>query len=115
MLFRSVRIQLGAIVPAALILAAAVLVLGRLALKAQRHPPQTGVETMIGETARSRTALSADQPGQIDARGEIWRAISRAPVPAGAPVRIVAVDGLTLLVEPHDRGAAAEGANEWKA
>lgn len=109
-----VRIQLGAIVPAALILAAAVLALGRLALKAQRHPPQTGVETMIGETARARTALSAERAGQIDARGEIWRAVSRAPVPAGTPVRIVAVDGLTLLVEPHDRGTS-EGADEWKA
>jgi membrane-bound serine protease (ClpP class) len=109
-----VRVGLGTIVPAALVLAAGVLALGRLALKAQRHPPQTGVETMIGGTGRSRTALAPDVPGQIDARGEIWRAVSREPVPAGTPVRIVAVDGLTLLVEPHDRGNS-EGAHGWKA
>jgi membrane-bound serine protease (ClpP class) len=109
-----VRIELGTIVPAALLLAVGVLALGRLALKAQRHPAQTGIERMIGDTARARTALSADVPGQIDAHGEIWRAVSRDPVPAGTPVRIVAVDGLTLLVEPHDRGIS-EGAHEWKA
>ena len=109
-----VRVSLGTIVPAALVLAAGVLALGRLALQAQRHPPQTGVESMIGGTGRSRTALAPEVPGQIDARGEIWRAVSREPVPAGTPVRIVAVDGLTLLVEPHDHGNS-EGAHGWKA
>ena len=95
-----VRIHLGTVIPAALLLAAGVLGLGRLALKAQRHPPQTGVEAMVGERGRARTPLAAGIPGQIDAHGEIWRAVSRAPLPAGAPVRVVAVDGLTLLVEP---------------
>src|SRR5688572_23142225 len=97
-----VRIPLSTIVPAALLLAAAVLGLGRLALKAQRHPPQTGVETMIGAVARTRTAVAADTPGQVDARGEIWRAISREPIPPGSAVRVVAVEGLTLLVERAD-------------
>lgn len=100
-----VRIHLGTIVPAALLLAAGVLVLGRLALKAQRRPPQTGVDAMIGEIGRTRTPLAADTPGQIDARGEIWRAVSRVPVPAGAPVRVAGIDGLTLLVEPAERSA----------
>ena len=98
-----VRIPLATIVPAAVLLAAAVLGLGRLALKAQRHPPQTGVETMIGASARTRTPVAADAPGQVDAHGEIWRAISREPIPPGAAVRVVAIDGLTLLVEPADR------------
>jgi membrane-bound serine protease (ClpP class) len=100
-----VRVQLGTIVPAALLLAAAVLGLGRLALKAQRRPAQAGVETMIGEFGRTRTPLAAGTAGQIDARGEIWRAVSREPVPGGADVRIIGVDGLTLLVEPADPSA----------
>jgi membrane-bound serine protease (ClpP class) len=108
-----VHIRLTTLVPAALLLAAAVLGLGRLALKAQRRPPQTGVESMIGELGRTRTPLAADAAGQIDARGEIWRAVSREPVPAGSAVKIVAIDGLTLLVEPADR-SAAEGEQRWK-
>jgi membrane-bound serine protease (ClpP class) len=107
------RVSLGTIVPAAIVLAAAVLGLGRLALKAQRQPPQTGVESLIGETGRTRTLLEPGTPGQIDTRGEIWRAVSREPLPPGAPVRIVGVDGLTLLVEAHD-GTTSEGEHRWK-
>ena len=108
-----VRIHLGTVIPAALLLAAAVLGLGRLALQAQRRPPQTGVETMIGEIGRTRTPLAPDAPGQIDARGEIWRAVSREPLPAATSVRIAGIDGLTLLVEPLDR-FASEGDHAWK-
>lgn len=100
-----VRIHLGTIIPAALLLAAAVLGLGRLALKAQRRLPQTGVDAMIGELGRTRTPVAPDMPGQIDVRGEIWRAISREALPAGTAVRVVAIDGLTVLVERADRNA----------
>ena len=109
-----VRVGLGIIIPAALGLAVIVLVLGRLALQSQRRPPQTGVEAMIGEVGRTRTVVTPDMPGQIDARGEIWRAVSTEPVAAGAVVRIVAMNGLTLVVEPGP-DAASEGAHAWKA
>lgn len=100
-----VRIHLSTIIPAALLLAAGILGLGRLALQAQRRPPQTGVDAMIGEIGRTRTPVAPDLPGQIDARGEIWRAISREALPAGIAVRIVAINGLTVMVEPADRTA----------
>lgn len=104
-----VTVSLGALVPAALALAAGIFILGRLALKAQRRPPATGVDAMIGEVGRSRTALTPGVPGQVDARGEIWRAVSEVPIPVGAPVRIVAMQGLTALVEPVP--ATLEGAH----
>jgi membrane-bound serine protease (ClpP class) len=105
-----VQVHLGAILPAALAVAAAILLLGRLALEAQRRAPQTGAEAMIGDIGRTRTPLAPDTPGHIDVRGEIWRALSRTALPAGAPVRIVGIDGLTLLVEGlNDR--APEGAH----
>ena len=100
-----VHVSVGAIVPAALVLAVAILGLGRLALKAHRRPPQTGAEAMIGAIGRSRTPLTVDAPGQVDVRGEIWQATSRTPLPEGAPVRIVALHGLTLVVEPLDHAA----------
>jgi membrane-bound serine protease (ClpP class) len=109
-----VSASLGTIVPAAIVLAAAVLGLGRLGLQAQLQPPQTGVERLVGESGRTRTTLVPGTAGQIDTRGEIWRAVSREPLPPGTPVRIVAVDGLTLQVEPQD-GGPPEGAQGWKA
>jgi membrane-bound ClpP family serine protease len=54
---------------------------------------------MIGETGRSRTAVTSDASGQVDVHGEIWQAISREPLPAGVAVRIVSRSGLTLVVE----------------
>jgi membrane-bound serine protease (ClpP class) len=108
-----VRVSLAAILPAALLLAAGVFVLGRLALKAQRQPPETGAEGMIGVVGRSRTSLGPDTPGQIDAHGEIWRAVSRQPLAAGARVRVIAMDGLTTVVEPAPDGLTA-GDDGWR-
>lgn len=96
------QVGLGAIVPPALALAAIMLVLGRLALQARRRPAVTGSEGMIGAKGRARTPVAADTPGQIDVHGEIWRAVSRAPVAPGQPVRVIELNGLTLVVEPAD-------------
>ena len=95
-----VTVSLAIIVPAVLAVAAIVLFLGRLALAAQARPPTTGVEGMLGSEGWTRMPLSPDTPGQVDLHGEIWRAYSREPVPAGAKVRVVEVNGLTLVVEP---------------
>ena len=95
-----VTVSLTIIVPAVLAVAAIVLFLGRLALAAQARPPTTGVEGMLGSEGWTRMPLSPDTPGQVDLHGEIWRAYSREPVPAGAKVRVVEVNGLTLVVEP---------------
>ncbi|MBI3049478.1 MAG: nodulation protein NfeD [Acidobacteria bacterium] len=99
-----ITVGLTLVVPVVLGLAAIFLFLGRLALQAQARPPTTGAEGMIGEEGRARAPLAPDAPGPIDVHGEIWRAVSREPVPAGAKVRIVEVHGLTLLVEPADTG-----------
>jgi membrane-bound serine protease (ClpP class) len=95
-----VSVSLGIIVPAVLAVAAIVLFLGRLALTAQARPPSTGVEGLVGSEGLTRMPLVPDSPGQIDVHGEIWRAFSREPLPAGARVRVVEVNGLTLVVEP---------------
>jgi membrane-bound serine protease (ClpP class) len=95
-----VTVSLAIIVPAVLAVSAIVLFLGRLALAAQARPPTTGIEGMLGLEGWTRMPLSLDTPGQVDVRGEIWRAYSREPVPAGAKVRVVEVNGLTLVVEP---------------
>jgi membrane-bound ClpP family serine protease len=38
--------------------------------------------------------------GMVFVRGEYWSALSPTPVPAGAKVRVTAIDQLKLAVEP---------------
>ncbi len=67
--------------------------------------PTIGRETMIGEMG---TALAAVDPdGTVVVRGAPWRArTNRAtPIEAGGAVRVVAIDGLLLEVEPETGGA----------
>ena len=41
--------------------------------------------------------------GKVFVHGEIWDAVSEAPIPAGAPVEVVAVEGMVLRVRPHKK------------
>jgi membrane-bound serine protease (ClpP class) len=69
-----------------------------LVARAMVHPPVTGREALIGASGEARTSL--DPSGTVFVRGELWRASAERPVPAGEPVRVLSVDGLTLRVEP---------------
>ncbi|MGE0593694.1 MAG: nodulation protein NfeD [Vicinamibacterales bacterium] len=107
-----VTVGLGTIVPLVLGVAAVFLFLGRLALASQRAPAATGAEGLRGARGRARAALTPEQEGLVDLHGEIWRAISRAPVDPGQPVRVTAVHGLTLTVEPAVESTGAHGREE---
>ena len=70
----------------------------------QRRRAQVGAETLVGATARTVSALTPE--GQVQVNGELWRArTSGAEIVApGAEVRILALEGLTLVVEPLSEG-----------
>jgi membrane-bound serine protease (ClpP class) len=95
-----VHVSYGILVPVVLALTAIFLFLGRLALRAQRARPVSGAEGLIGERGVSLGPLTAGQPGQIRVHGEVWRAISDRDVAAGQEIRVRALDGLTLHVDP---------------
>ena len=97
-----VRVGYDVIVPAVIAISAIMLFLGRLALSSQRQRPVTGVEALVGATGTTLVALSPGQIGQIALHGEIWRARSAVSVPARDLVRVTAVDGLTVDVEPAE-------------
>ena len=67
--------------------------------------PTVGREGMIGEMGRAEVDVSPD--GVVLIQGARWRArTNRAtPIAAGAAVRVVAVAGLVLEVEPEAGGA----------
>jgi membrane-bound serine protease (ClpP class) len=67
--------------------------------------PTIGREWMIGEMG---AAVSAVEPeGTVRVREALWRArTNRAtPIAVGDPIRVVAIDGLVLEVEPEEGGA----------
>jgi membrane-bound serine protease (ClpP class) len=95
-----IEVGFGFIIPMALGFSAITLFLGRLALRSLRQRPVTGVDGMIAEVGHARDAFGPGASGSIDIHGELWRARSASHIAAGAPVRVTAVDGLTLVVEP---------------
>jgi membrane-bound serine protease (ClpP class) len=97
-----VQVSYGVILPVVAALAAIFLFLGRLALRAQRMRPATGVEGLQGELAVVLTPLGPDRDGQVRVHGEIWRATSPTAIGAGRSVRVTAVEGLTLQVQPAE-------------
>jgi len=104
-----IRVRYDIIIPVVLAMAGITLALGRLALRAQRQSPVTGVEALIGTPGRALTAIGPRSPGQVSLRGEIWTATSSTPLQAGDAVRIVAVNGLTLAVEAAEGPVQDEG------
>lgn len=72
-----------------------------LVLRARRNRVETGSEGMIGEIGVARTAVRGDE-GKVFVHGELWNAVSKGEVPEGARVRVAAVDGLHLIVEPAE-------------
>jgi membrane-bound serine protease (ClpP class) len=71
-----------------------------LALRARRNKVVTGQEGLIGEIGIVRAPLVPE--GKVSIMGELWNAVSPAPVTTGSRVRVRAVHGLQLEVEPED-------------
>jgi membrane-bound serine protease (ClpP class) len=107
-----VQVGLDVILPAVLVLSAGVLLLGRLALAAQRLPPATGVDALIGQRAQARSTIVPGMPGPVAIHGELWRAESGVPIEAGGFVRVTEVKGLTLTVVP-DPSLTRTGETAW--
>lgn len=77
-----------------------------LAFKARQAKRLTGPQAMVGQSAITMTPVlpTGELPiGQVEVRGEIWKAAlppNAPPIPAGTAVTVRAVDGLTLTVAP---------------
>lgn len=69
-----------------------------IALRARRNKVLTGAQGLIGEIGVAQGPLIPE--GKVFVHGEIWNAVSSAPVPAGARVVVRAVRDLQLDVDP---------------
>lgn len=71
----------------------------RAAMRARKQPVKTGAHTIIGAEGVVVTAL--EPTGTVRVRGQEWSAhAAHGSVPAGASVKVVDRDGLTLEVSP---------------
>ena len=72
----------------------------RLVLRSRRLKVSTGGAGLIDEIGTVQRAEVQEGKIKIYVRGELWDAVTSQPVLAGAHVRVKALDGLTLIVEP---------------
>jgi membrane-bound serine protease (ClpP class) len=99
------ELRLAVVVPVAVIVGGGVVVAGRFAARSRRTPSAlTGTQRFIGREVV--VGRAEGERGQAFVEGTWWRLRSAgAPLAAGQVVRVVAVEGLELVVEP---GLASE-------
>jgi membrane-bound serine protease (ClpP class) len=90
------RVSWQVIIPTVALTAAIFLLTLTAGVRALTRRPQLGAEALVGATGTAYGPLGP--AGQVKLQGEIWRAVADRPVPDGAPVRVVSVDGLTVRV-----------------
>ena len=82
-------------------------VVAGLVFRSRTRRPMTGESGLIGETGVVKTPLTPT--GRIQVHGELWFARCRTPLATGQRVRVTAVDGLTLEVEPEVSAPGSQG------
>ncbi len=73
----------------------------RLAMRAQRLAARTGTQILVGAEGIATTPI--DPIGTVQVRSELWTAVADTPIPAGTPVRVVAVEGIRVRVIPVEK------------
>src|SRR5215831_16236255 len=91
------RVRLSTTIGVALPMALITTLLVRLVYVSHQRKSPVGEAAMIGEAGIAKTDIQKD--GKVMVHGEYWNAYSERPIPAGARVRVVKVDGLTIEVE----------------
>lgn len=98
-----VRLSLGVLIPAVATISVFFAVVAGLAFKAQTAGARTGRSGLIGEIATVKQTI--DPEGKVFVHGELWKARADAVLEAGRAVRVVAVEGLTMIVEADNSDA----------
>ncbi len=71
-------------------------------VRSRRRAVVSGVEQMLDSTGS--VIDWAEERGRVRVQGEIWQARAAQPIGPGARVRVKAIEGLTLVVEPESEG-----------
>jgi len=93
----NIGVSLGTILPSVILLAAFMVFVVRAIVKSQKKKIETGAQGMLGAEGQSMGKISGS--GQVFVHGEIWNARSVAKIDKDKRIRVVKVDGNTLVVE----------------
>ena len=95
------ELQLGwpFILPSMLALGLIVMLLTRLGVRSQLTRPVTGRSGMLEQPGRTTEPIPAGGAGTVLTHGELWSATSDEEIGADEPVRVVAVEGMRLVVK----------------
>jgi membrane-bound serine protease (ClpP class) len=93
----ALRISLQVLIPSILLISGFFIVVSWMAIKAQLRKHFNGAEAMIGAEAETLTDIANE--GKVFLQGQYWTATSEKPIKKGAKVRVVKVEGLSLIVE----------------
>ena len=74
----------------------------RSVLRSRKWKPSTGPEEMVGEVGTVMKAIPAAGEGMIRLHGELWKAASAQPIPEGASVKVLRLEGLRVQVAPAE-------------
>ncbi len=94
------RVQLATVLSVTLPLAVITVFLVRLVFVSHQQKAVTGSAGMVGITGTATTGI--DTHGKVMVHGEYWQAHSQSPIPPGARIRVVKMDGLDLEVETEN-------------
>jgi membrane-bound serine protease (ClpP class) len=93
------RVDLSVIVPALLLTLGIVGFLAWKTLELRMRPPRTGLEGLVGETARVVEEFTGPGGGRVLVHGEYWDADGPIGLARGEVVRVAGIEGMRLRVE----------------
>jgi len=93
----ALRLSLRVLIPAVLVVSGFFIVVIWIAIKAQLRKHLTGAEAMVETETEALTDIANE--GKVFLKGQYWEATSEKPIKKGTKVKIVKVEGLSLIVE----------------
>ncbi|PTN11475.1 NfeD family protein [Nitrosomonas aestuarii] len=99
-------ISIPLIVTVALLSAAFFMAVVGMAIKARQRPVVSGMEQV--EQSTGEVLYDFDRQGWVRIHGERWEATTRVPLKRGEKIRVTAVNGLVLQVEPYSNTADSQ-------
>ena len=94
------RVSISIVVAVTTLTAAFFLLAIRALFNARKGPVVSGPEELVGTIGNVLHDFAST--GQIRVRGEIWKAHAVQPMQSGDRVKVTAIDGLTLYIEPAE-------------